>query len=210
MAASPQAFRLLIIDDSANIHDDLRKVLAQPVKSSISELEAELFGESADAPEPEQIPFQIDSAFQGDDGVALLKRALEEGSPYALAFVDMRMPPGLDGLATIEKLWAVDAQLQIVICSAYSDYSWSEIHRRLGPTDRLVILRKPFENIEVLQLAHCLTEKWSLQQRVERQLRELEKAISQRTWELEQNQTLLRLIAENAPDLVRKSVGGRL
>ena len=83
-----------------------------------------------------------------------------EGRPYALAFVDIRMPPGIDGVETTARLWKADPDLQVVLCSAYADYSWEEVARRLGINQRLLILRKPFDNIEVRQMAHALAQKW--------------------------------------------------
>jgi signal transduction histidine kinase len=92
----------------------------------------------------------------------MVQMARNESRPYAVAFVDMRMPPGWDGLETIEHLWEVDAELQVVICSAYTDHSWEDIVRRLGHDDRLLILQKPFSSIEVSQAATSLTRKWNL------------------------------------------------
>jgi two-component system, NtrC family, sensor kinase len=200
-AVANRVFRVLIIDDSRNIHEDFRKVLGRQVENSVSQLEAEIFGDAPTSSDP-GISFELDSAYQGEEGVALVRAAARENRPYSVAFVDMRMPPGMDGLGTIVKLWEADPQVQVVICSAYSDYSWSEIIARLGQTDRLVILRKPFDNIEVLQLAHSLTTKWSLQQRLQAHLQELEETVSQRTRALHESQALFRLILENTNDLI--------
>ena len=97
-------------------------------------------------------------------GVALAEQALAKASPFALAFVDMRMPPGWDGLETIEHLWAADPDVQVVICSAHSDYDWADFIERLGHSDKLLVLKKPFEPIEVLQCASALTRKWQDEQ----------------------------------------------
>lgn len=196
-----RCYRVLIIDDSSNIHEDFKKVLAQPTDSTVARLEAELFGDTP-AVFDNQVQFVVDSAYQGDDGLTLLTKAKEANDPYALAFVDMRMPPGMNGLDTIVKLWEIDPQLQVVICSAYSDYSWTEIISRIGRNDRLVILRKPFDNIEVLQLAHALTEKWNLRQQVQVHVDELENLVDDRTRELHASQTLFRLIFEHTNDVV--------
>src|SRR6202044_3111068 len=104
--------------------------------------------------------FDIDSAHQGQEGVAMVQQARAEGRPFALAFVDMRMPPGWDGIETTARLLEADPNLQLVICTAYSDYSWDEIARRLGSPDRLVILKKPFDIVEIQQLCNAMTEKW--------------------------------------------------
>ena len=112
----------------------------------------------------EQPHFELDSAFQGREGVELALAAMKEGRRYAMAFVDMRMPPGWDGLETIERLWEVDPQIQVCICSAHTDYDWTEVVDRLGHSDRLLVLRKPFEPIEVLQCATALCCKWENEQ----------------------------------------------
>lgn len=207
MNSSSSSYRVLIVDDSNNIHEDFKKVLTRLNDSSIDQLEAELFGDEVVAKSP--IQFVVDSAYQGEEGIAMAAAAKKANSSYAVAFVDMRMPPGLDGLGTISKLWEVDPQLQVVICSAYSDYSWSEIISKVGHNDRLVILRKPFDNIEVLQLAHTLAEKWNLQRRVQSHLDQLENLVSERTRELHESQGLFRLILENANDLISVIDSGR-
>ena len=98
--------------------------------------------------------------YQGEEGVQMAAAALRDERPYALAFVDMRMPPGWDGLKTIEHLWEADPDIQVVICSAHSDYEWSEVMARLKHSDKLLVLRKPFEPIEVQQCASALCQKW--------------------------------------------------
>jgi diguanylate cyclase (GGDEF)-like protein len=115
----------------------------------------------------------------------LAQLARNEGRPYAVAFVDMRMPPGWDGLETIERLWKEDAGLQVVICTAYSDQPWNEITERVGRNDKLLILQKPFNSIEVLQLATALCRKWDLAHQVAGQLDELSRVVDERTAELQ-------------------------
>ena len=154
--------RILVIDDNLAIHGDFRKILSpnKNVPSEMDAAETELFGSATN--KEQRIPFEVDSAYQGQEGVLLVKKALEEGHPYALAFVDVRMPPGWDGVETTQKIWEIDAEIQIVICTAYSDYSWNEVFERIGTSDRMVILKKPFDPVEALQLAHDLTKKWHL------------------------------------------------
>jgi len=180
--------RILVIDDNEAIHEDFRTVLTpslSPAPGGSLELrEAALFGSGAD---PEARPasfeprFEIDSAFQGEQGLALIQQALEARRPYAMAFVDVRMPPGWDGVETIARIWDQYPDLQVVICTAFSDYSWPEMISRLGQTDRLVILKKPFDNVEALQLANALTEKWRLYQEAKHKLSDLESLVRQRT-----------------------------
>lgn len=191
-------FRILVVDDNRSIHDDFKKILtraSESVDDELSALEAELFGTAAESEELTQ--FDLGHATQGKEGVELAREAVEAGDPYALAFVDMRMPPGWDGLRTIEGLWQVDPNVQVVICSAYSDYSWSEISERLGTSDQLLILKKPFDNVEVLQIAHALTSKWTLSRQWENRIDHLDALVDERTQELDStNKALQKEIAE--------------
>ena len=176
--------RILIIDDNRAIHEDFRKILkAGDSVDLLSQAETDIFGD-ASASASKSTSFKLDSAYQGQEGVELARKAAAAGHPYAMAFVDMRMPPGWDGVETTLKLWEVEPDLQIVICSAYSDYSWEELIAKIGQSDRLVILKKPFDNVEVLQLGLALTEKWHLLQQSRTQLETLQRAVGERTAEL--------------------------
>jgi PAS domain S-box-containing protein len=143
--------------------------------------------------------FEVDCALQGQEGLALLRQARAEQRPYALAFVDMRIPPGWDGIETIRHLWAEDPALQTVICTAYSDYSWNQTVQALGDTDNLVILKKPFDNIEVLQLAHALTQKWAATRAAEARMAGLDEAVRQRTAELRSSEERFILAFQASP-----------
>jgi two-component system NtrC family sensor kinase len=159
--------RILIIDDNPSIHEDMRKILSAEEDVSLLELEADLFGESSAAPAPQ---YRIDSAFQGKEGLEKVCKALREQDPYAVAFVDVRMPPGWDGIETVEHIWKQYPELQVVLCTAYSDHSWSEIFTRLGRSDNLLILKKPFDPIELHQMASSLSRKWALQREDKKKL----------------------------------------
>jgi signal transduction histidine kinase len=187
--------RILVIDDNTAIHEDFGKILrGNAGASALLDARAMLFDDIAPLATPEG--FEVDCASQGQTGLAKVQSALQSGSPYAVAFVDMLMPPGWDGVETIEHLWRVDAELQVVICTAFADLSWHQVTSRLGQSDQLLILRKPFDSIEVWQLASSLTQKWQLAQQVKRQLESLTETVEQRTRELrEANESLLRDIA---------------
>jgi len=140
--------RILVIDDNRGIHNSFREILrsAASGKSPLDEAEARLFGEAPSG--RRTLGFTMESAYQGEEGIELVRAALDKGHPYAMAFVDMRMPPGMDGLETIVKLWELDSDLQVVICTAHSDYGWHDLQAKLGSSDRLLILKKPFDVIE--------------------------------------------------------------
>lgn len=175
---------ILVIDDNRSIHEDFRKILlsTRSGTSNLDEIEGALFGETA--PAPQQPAFEVDSAFQGREGLDLVRRAVQENHPYPMAFVDMRMPPGWDGIETISKIWDEYPDLQVVICTAYADYSWEQMLGKLGNSDRLVILKKPFDNIEVRQLAQALTEKWEQARECRLKVEHLEKSLDERAAEL--------------------------
>ncbi len=176
--------RILVVDDNPTIHADFRKILCPNATEhpSVRAMEAALFNETQT--DLETVSFELDSAFQGQEALEMVKAALAEQQPYAMAFVDVRMPPGWDGVETIARLWEVNPELQIVICTAYADYSWQELRAKVGQPDNLVVLKKPFDNVEVQQLAHALTKKWLLNLQAGLKLAELEAMVRGRTEEL--------------------------
>ena len=178
--STPTNRRILLIDDTPSIHEDFQRILSgTDTASELDAAEEALFGEVSAS--VGSANFDLDSAYQGEEGLEKVSAALNADSPYALAFVDMRMPPGWDGVETIQEIWKVDPRLQIVICTAHSDYSWDEILGRLAVEDRLLILKKPFDNIEVIQLASALTAKWQMTRHAELKVTRLESAVQERT-----------------------------
>ncbi|MFM2119024.1 MAG: hypothetical protein RL722_492 [Pseudomonadota bacterium] len=103
--------------------------------------------------------YQLDLVDRGPAALVQLEAALALGRPYALALVEMRPAQGWDGVETTRRLWQVDPSLQVVLCTDQGDHSWSEIRRQLPASDRFLILRKPFDDIELLQLAAALCER---------------------------------------------------
>jgi DNA-binding LytR/AlgR family response regulator len=183
-------FRVLIIDDNPSIHRDFMKILKIESQTELDKLSNRLFGEKT---EDYSLPkLEIDTALQGLEGISRIKEALQEKKPYALAFVDIRMPPGLDGVETIKRIWEIDKNIQIVICTAYTDYSWEETVAHLGKNDNLLILKKPFDSISVRQLACALTTKWHLTQEAKKYTANLQKTITDRTLSLEKSLSLIK------------------
>lgn len=176
--------RLLIVDDNEAIHADFRKIF-QPddiEDRALMEAAAVLFGETlADRMEPRR--FELSSATQGEQALKMVREAFDSGRPYAVAYVDVRMPPGWDGIETIQRLWEVDPDLQVVVCTAHSDYTLDQIISMLGQSDRFLLLKKPFETIEVYQLAIALTEKWHVTNKARMKQHHLEAMVEDRTRE---------------------------
>ncbi|AZC32025.1 Sensory box/GGDEF family protein [Pseudomonas chlororaphis subsp. piscium] len=194
--------RILIVDDTASIHEDFRKILAytDAPGDSLSDAEAALFGTPVSTSLEH---FFLDSAFQGREALDKVQAALDHDAPYAMAFIDMRMPPGWDGLETIERLWQVDPKLQIALCTAYSDYSWEDISERLQLGDRLLILKKPFDAIEIRQMASALTVKWQMTEDAALKMDQLEQAVEERTRELAD----ANIIVQNSPTILYRLRG---
>lgn len=184
--------RILIVDDNEDIHADFRKILGgSKTRSSyrqLDQIEHQLFTdktritgpESGDPEQSFEVKYEIDSAFQGKEAIEMVCKASEEGRLYALIFMDVRMPPGMDGIETISKIWEQFPNIEMVICTAYSDYSFEEILAKLGTSDRLLFLNKPFDSIVVKQMALSLTRKWSLHEESRKNVLRLKNKIAQR------------------------------
>jgi CheY-like chemotaxis protein len=157
--------RILIVDDNPAIHEDYRKILTpRHDYAALGDMEATLFGKPVVQWQSTYQRFELIGAKQGEEALQVLQDAMYVQRPFAVAFIDMRMPPGWDGLETVERLWEADPALQVVMCTAYSDHPWHVLMKRLGVSDRWLILKKPFDAVEVMQLAHALSCKWALAQ----------------------------------------------
>lgn len=169
-----QQKKILVVDDNEAIHYDFRKALEINKKNNgaLNELRNKVFSDASVSSAATSFPsFIIDSAYQGFEAIELVKKSSERQENYSLAFIDILMPPGIDGVTTIEKLWEIDPDLQIVICTAHSDYSYEEMYQRLKGSDNFLILKKPFDIIEILQLVSSLTRKWELNRQARQQLK---------------------------------------
>ena len=168
--------RILIVDDNQAIHEDFLKILGGEAGGgeALADARSAFFG--GEAEEELGVQFEIEDASQGDEGVERVREALAAGRPFSMAFVDVRMPPGIDGVQAIRGMWDADPNLQVVICTAYADYSLDEIAEELGNSDQLLILKKPFDPVEVKQLAASLTAKWNSAQRERARLEDLQAA----------------------------------
>lgn len=197
--------KILIIDDNPAVHQDFMKILvrnkdpSEELDSEMNLIANDLFAHHTSTATilPE---FEIDTASQGKEGVDKIAAAVKNGSPYALAFVDIRMPPGWDGIETIKHIWMLDKNIQIVICTAYSDYSWEQTVAHLGQTDNLLILKKPFDHITARQLACALTKKWQLMEETRDHLISLEERVKERTASLNESLSCMHAALESSAD----------
>jgi len=189
--------RILTIDDNANIHDDFRKVFIKEDRDNkISDLETDLFeeegGTAKEASSSEdRIQFELDFALQGEEGFQKICAAYENKKPYDLVFVDVRMPPGIDGVETIKKIWDKYPMQEVVICTAYADYSNDDILNFLGHSHRLLIIKKPFDPASLVQLAYSIWMKIDFERTVAEHVDQLEDKVAERTKDL--NKSVLDL-----------------
>lgn len=192
--------RILVVDDNPSIHEDFRKLLmpGAHASSGLDSDAAALFGGALSEPKSTPPAFEMASAHQGEDALEMVEAALQARQPFAMAFVDMRMPPGWDGLKTIRHLWKCDPQLQVVVCTAYSDHSWDQMRASFDFNDRWLVLKKPFDKIEVIQLAHALTEKWTLSRLADTKLEALESLARARAQDLEKSYRIRSDFLSNA------------
>lgn len=175
--------KVLIVDDNQSLHVDFQKILTKSDETSrCDELAASLFGETS--PVSEIPSFELVDAYQGQEGLEKVIESIQVGEPFGMAFVDVRMPPGWDGIQTIEKIWEVDPDLECVICTAYSDYSLADMTSRLSGKGHFLVLKKPFDPVEVEQLAISLCEKRHLADLARQRQHDLEKLVEERTAEL--------------------------
>jgi len=165
-SSTPSTWRVLTIDDNVSIHQDYKKVLLPEASDdALADVESALFGDAppkTTATQSNIFRFEIDSAFQGEEGFNLVKKSIAQEREYSVALVDIRMPPGWDGIETVKRIWEVNPELPIVLCTAYSDYGWEQITAELPLTDQLLILKKPFEPLELRQIVAAQVSRWHL------------------------------------------------
>ncbi len=179
--------RILIVDDNESLHDDFRKVLQREnssLKNETEKMAEDLFGDKPNKPLA-TIDYDLDFASQGIDGLEKAMKAAADGKPYALIFMDVRMPPGIDGIEAIARIWKELPSTEMVICTAYSDHSFQDVTNRLGVSDKILCLKKPFDSVEVQQMAMSLTTKWNLNQDLLKYTSQLENKVQQTIKELE-------------------------
>jgi two-component system sensor histidine kinase/response regulator len=192
--------RILIVDDNKSIHEDIKKILATKiVNAEIDKIEELLFDEKKKT-NAASVDFAIDDAYQGEEAIEKIDAAAKEEFPYSLVFMDVRMPPGIDGIETIHRIWSRYPNIEMVICTAYSDYSWDEIMEKFGFTDQLLFIKKPFDAISLKQITYSLTAKWEIARKNKEYLTYLELEVEKRTAELKKLLDYMRTLKEKAED----------
>ncbi|MGD1917119.1 MAG: putative bifunctional diguanylate cyclase/phosphodiesterase [Phycisphaerales bacterium] len=173
--------RVLVIDDLDSDHAEFARILGavETEEHAAAFLERDQDQRLAAGP-----GYDLDFAAQGDQGVEMVRHAIEEGRPYSIVFCDVGAPPDLNGVSTIEALWKVDRDIQIVLCSDHPDHTWEDVLRRLGVTDRLMFVKRPFDHAELRQIALALCAKWNHERLSSMKLGELERHAERQAGEL--------------------------
>ena len=160
--------RILIVDDQVQIHDDFDEILApEPITTAGGVFAPQSDGAVVPA-------FELSHAMSGTDACNMVKAARDADRPFALAYIDIRMPPGIDGIETIRRIGEFEQALEIVIMTAYTDKPLSEIIHDMPLAHKLLYIRKPFASEEVQQITHSLVGKWNIEQELAENRRHLE------------------------------------
>lgn len=180
--------RILIVDDQRDLCEQLAKLLLKTGKSNdtvslVQQMRARLMGnrdtlsEEQKEKEKENSLYEVEFVNQGMDAAAKIEESIKNNNPYALVFLDMRMPPGWDGLETAKKIRELDKDVEIVIMTAYADHDQKQIAEQVGHPEKLLYIKKPFQAEEIYQLALSLTAKWNLEWTEKRRKKWLEAII---------------------------------
>jgi len=171
--------KILIVDDHDDIHEDFKLIFSSVyhLKNELDELLEDILDEPGTQSLSENYKFKIDSAYQGKEALQLVESAIQNGIPYSVIFMDVRMPPGWNGVETIRQIWKNYPETNIVLCTAYSDFSWEEIIQTLGYSHHLLILKKPYDRLEVIQQALSLIIKSEEINNYKKRIAELEQEL---------------------------------
>jgi PleD family two-component response regulator len=172
--------RILIVDDNEAIHEEIKKILNSPSTSP----EDELTSQKEKAAENIIIEYQIDDAYQGEEAVVMVQKAETRNRQYALIFIDVRMPPGINGIETIERIWKINPYIEVVICAAISDNLWEEIINKTGHSGHLLFVKKPFNSREFKEITFSLILKSNINEKARSIIKNMEDEMIERTKQL--------------------------
>lgn len=202
-------FRILIADDEPAIQQSYQKILcpAQQADSNLSktrDMAAALFNQSTsdnDTTEDLDIAFDLTLCSQAEQAVDAIARSKTENKSFSVAFLDMRMPPGRDGLWAAEQIRKLDNDIEIVFVTGFSDIHPRQIVRQVGPADKIFYIQKPFASTELFQTAVALSSKWNHSCELKFLYAQIEQKVQARTAELEQANRELQKMEQIKSDL---------
>ena len=189
-------YRVLIVDDQEEIHNDFEEMLTSGVtKRATDELAAAFVSQGDKSFLPQ---FELFHATSGEEACAMVKAGQESNRPFALAYIDIRMPPGTDGIETVRQIRQFEQDIEIVIMTAYSDKTLSEIVNDMELLHKLLYIRKPFSREEIQQITLSLTGKWNIEQELAKHQWELEDSNQQ----LESSNQRLQAVLDATGDAI--------
>ena len=163
--------RVLIVDDQTEIHDDFVEMLCPKLpQRSTDELAAAFVKETDNRFLPD---FELAHAASGDEACGMIRTAKESNRPIAVAYIDIRMPPGIDGIETVRRVRQIDRDIEVVIMTAYTDRSLPEILDDMELVHKTLYIRKPFTREEIQQMTLSLVGKWNVEQALNENRRQL-------------------------------------
>jgi diguanylate cyclase (GGDEF)-like protein len=173
--------RILVIDDEPAMHVAYRKTfearLAEYDRTDLAAMAADLFGSEDEASPLDEFPdiaaIELVHAEQGLDALRLVSQSIADGNRFQVAFVDIRMPPGIDGKETAKRIREMDSEINLVVVTGYSDHTALSIAKVAGPIDKLFYISKPFDPEEVVHTARALGQRWYNDQELARTRAEL-------------------------------------
>ena len=165
-------YRVLVVDDQGEIHQDFEEMLTPGFTAALTDDLADAFASEVD--ESFLPKFKLLHARSGSEAYDIVKTTIETGDPIAVAYVDIRMPPGMDGIETTQRIRAIDENIEIVLMSAYTDKSIGEIVHEMDLLHKLLYIRKPFAREEIQQITLALAEKWNVESELGDKRRQLE------------------------------------
>ncbi len=167
-----KSIRVLIADDEPAVLDAYKRIFngsgnaAKSPDKSMSDLRAKLFGNAGSKPKQTHMDFIVEYTQGAEEALEAVRTARETRRPFSMAFLDMRMPPGPDGVWAAREIRAIDPNLDIVMATAYSDVDPREISDQVPPVDKIFYVQKPFHPYEVRQLALALGRKSEAEARI--------------------------------------------
>ena len=167
----PANARVLIVDDQQDIHDDFEEMLRRRAPATPDDPASAFL--SREEPDHHLPAFELLHAIGGEDACALIARETRQKRPFAVAYVDIRMPPGIDGVAAVRNIRRIDKAIEIVLMTAYTDKPLADIVQDMELLHKLLYIRKPFAREEIQQITLALVEKWNLEQELAARRRQL-------------------------------------
>jgi diguanylate cyclase (GGDEF)-like protein len=180
----PATNRILVVDDDAAIIREYLRCLGDDYEpdsttTTLSELEKVLFGDDTD--DAGAARFSVETRSQGEEAVGAVEKAVRTGNAYAIVFLDIRMPPGMDGIEAAKRIRALDPDVNIVIVTGSMNAEVDNLDAEVPPADRIFFFKKPFHAAECRQLAAALCGKWHADMALRRANELLEQRVEERT-----------------------------